>query len=79
MKKSIVNGARVLLNRIGGLASLVAGAHGHYIADKQPAKRARTRGRTGGGTYGRNLKDHFDQVRQKKKLAAKALKEARNA
>lgn len=72
MKKVKINLARLLLAKLGGLASLVAGAHGHYIADKQTERRPQTRGRVGGGTYGRNLKDHFDQVQFEKMKARKA-------
>ncbi|MDF2435454.1 MAG: hypothetical protein JWP44_5085 [Mucilaginibacter sp.] len=58
-----VNQAQLLLTLIGGTAQLVAGYDGHYWADNSTPKRQRTRGRVGGGTYGRSLMAHFDRKR----------------
>lgn len=69
-----INSAHSVLNFIGGTASMVAGFDSHFWADSQMAKKARTRGRTGGGTYGKSLQAHFDQARRARSTAkAKSL------
>lgn len=51
--------ARQLLASFGGLAAMVAGANDHWFRDSYTEPKKRTRGRTGGGNYGRNLLKHF--------------------
>jgi hypothetical protein len=56
--------ARTILAAIGGLAALVAGVNRHYYADHSTPKRKKhnSRGRLKAGTYGLNLRAHFDTV-----------------
>jgi hypothetical protein len=59
--------ARMLLATIGGLAAMVAGSTGNYIADKQTPKRGKGSGRNGRqrsglntGMHSKILRSHFD-------------------
>jgi hypothetical protein len=52
----------MLLAAIGGLASMIAGAGGHYHADYQTPKRKSGRTRLGRGNYGASLIKHFNET-----------------
>lgn len=66
----VLNQAQILLCRIGGIALHVAGYDDTYYADASTPKSVRTRGRVGGGTYGKNIQAHFDKVRFDKRPTA---------